>query len=60
MRGGLIAAGFLCGWARIEGGKHHPSDIIAGHLIGYSVSRVFRKIFGIGAVYEPGRLNFRF
>ena len=35
--GALSAAG-LTGWARIEGGKHFPTDVLAGALLGTAVA----------------------
>jgi len=35
-----IAAGFI-GWTRIYLGLHYPTDIIAGALLGYGITRLF-------------------
>jgi membrane-associated phospholipid phosphatase len=35
-----IAAGFI-GWTRIYLGLHFPTDVIAGGLLGYGITRLF-------------------
>ena len=40
--GGLVAA---TDWARIEAGKHYPSDVLVGTALGYFVSSVFNDAF---------------
>ena len=35
-----IAAGFI-GWTRIYLGLHYPTDVIAGGLLGYGITRLF-------------------
>ena len=39
----LVAAG--TGWARVEGGKHYPSDVLAGYALGNFMSRFFNAAF---------------
>lgn len=40
--GGLVAA---TDWARIEAGKHYPSDVLIGTALGYFVSSFFNDAF---------------
>jgi undecaprenyl-diphosphatase len=35
-----IAAGFI-GWTRIYLGLHYPTDVIAGALLGYGITKLF-------------------
>ena len=39
-----IAAGFI-GWTRIYLGLHYPTDVIAGALLGYGITKVFSYYF---------------
>jgi undecaprenyl-diphosphatase len=39
-----IVAGFI-GWTRIYLGLHYPTDVIAGALLGYGITKLFLKIF---------------
>lgn len=39
----LVAAG--TGWARVEGGKHYPSDVLAGYALGNFMGRFFSAAF---------------
>ena len=38
----FVLAGFI-GWTRIYLGLHYPSDVIAGALLGYGLTRIFLK-----------------
>jgi undecaprenyl-diphosphatase len=38
----FIVAGFI-GWTRIYLGLHYPTDVIAGALIGYGITKLFFK-----------------
>jgi undecaprenyl-diphosphatase len=42
----LIVAGFI-GWTRIYLGLHYPSDVIAGALLGYGITKLFLKMFNL-------------
>jgi hypothetical protein len=39
----LLATG--CAWARVEGGKHYPSDVLAGAALGYFFSALIHDAF---------------
>jgi len=39
-----LAAGFI-GWTRIYLGLHYPTDVIAGALLGYGITKVFSLYF---------------
>jgi undecaprenyl-diphosphatase len=39
----LIVAGFI-GWTRIYLGLHYPTDVIAGALLGYGITKLFIQI----------------
>jgi undecaprenyl-diphosphatase len=39
-----IAAGFI-GWTRIYLGLHYPTDVIAGAVLGYGLTKLFLKYF---------------
>jgi undecaprenyl-diphosphatase len=41
----FIVAGFI-GWTRIYLGLHYPTDIIAGALLGYGITKVFLWVPG--------------
>ncbi len=36
----LLLAGFI-GWTRVYLGLHYPSDVIAGGLLGYGITKIF-------------------
>jgi undecaprenyl-diphosphatase len=38
----FIIAGFI-GWTRIYLGLHFPTDVIAGALLGYGITRLFLR-----------------
>jgi undecaprenyl-diphosphatase len=38
----LIVAGFI-GWTRIYLGLHYPTDVIAGGILGFGVTRLFLR-----------------
>jgi undecaprenyl-diphosphatase len=40
----FIVAGFI-GWTRIYLGLHYPTDVIAGALLGYGITKLFLKYF---------------
>jgi undecaprenyl-diphosphatase len=40
----FIVAAFI-GWTRIYLGLHYPTDVIAGGLLGYGISRLYLKMF---------------
>lgn len=46
-----IAAG--TGWARIEAGKHYPSDVLAGYAIGHFIARFTYHAFLMNGEEEP-------
>jgi len=37
---GAASAAAACAWARVEGRKHHPSDVLVGYALGRFVGRV--------------------
>jgi len=39
------AAAVVTGWARIEGGRHYPSDVLAGAALGNFTARFFQHAF---------------
>jgi len=41
-----LAAGFI-GWTRIYLGLHYPTDVIAGALLGYGITKVFSFYFSL-------------
>ncbi len=41
----------LTGWARIEGDKHYPSDVLAGYALGYFIGTFMSEAF-IGSTDE--------
>ncbi len=53
---GLTALAFSTGWARIEGNRHYPSDVLAGHAIGHFLGAVINDTF-LGPDYSK---NLRF
>jgi undecaprenyl-diphosphatase len=42
----FIVAG-LIGWTRIYLGLHYPTDVIAGALLGYGITKLYLKIFSL-------------
>lgn len=50
-RGAVIAAAAGTGWARVEAGKHFPTDVLAGAALGNAVTRFIHDAF----LLEPGR-----
>src|SRR3989304_10433879 len=49
----FIAAAFL-GWTRIYLGVHYPTDVIAGALLGYGITKVFSFYFSLFLSSEGG------
>ena len=45
----LTMAGFI-GWTRIYLGLHYPTDVIAGGLLGYAITRIFLHYGGLRIV----------
>jgi undecaprenyl-diphosphatase len=45
----FIIAGFV-GWTRIYLGLHYPTDVIAGALLGYGITKLFLHYFNLGDV----------
>ncbi len=68
---GLYGVAAATGWARVEAGKHYPSDVLAGYALGHFLSRFTYHAFlegggveqRLGLVVEPlpggGRLTLR-
>ena len=46
---GLYGTAAATGWARVEAGKHYPSDVLAGYAIGSFLAR-----FAYHAFLESG------
>jgi undecaprenyl-diphosphatase len=42
----FIVAAFI-GWTRIYLGLHYPTDVIAGALLGYGITKLFLKYFSV-------------
>jgi undecaprenyl-diphosphatase len=42
----FILAGFI-GWTRIYLGLHYPTDVIAGALLGYGITKIFLQYFSL-------------
>lgn len=54
-RCGLAAADAGAAWARVEGGRHYPSDVLAGMALGHFLGTFFNDAFmGLGDGGEPG------
>lgn len=58
--GGLATLVAATGWARIEAGKHYPSDVLAGIAIGHFLGAFVTEAFtdgksGVSPVAEVGR-----
>lgn len=41
----FLTAAFGTGWARVEAGKHHPSDVLAGYALGRWIGRSVELAF---------------
>jgi undecaprenyl-diphosphatase len=48
----FIVAAFI-GWSRIYLGLHYPTDVIAGALLGYGITKLFLKIFSPEGLIGP-------
>lgn len=48
-----LAAGFI-GWTRIYLGLHYPTDVVAGSLLGYGITRMFLHVASRKRVIEGG------
>lgn len=44
-RAGLTTLAFGTGWSRVEGKRHYPSDVLAGHAIGHFLGAVINDAF---------------
>ena len=51
---GLAATG---AWARVEAGKHHPSDVLFGYALGHFTTEWVRRVFfrsdRLAVTYRP-------
>ena len=45
---GLAGLALMTGWARVEAGKHHPADVLAGAAVGN-----FFAVFATQAFLQP-------
>lgn len=53
MNAGFNSLAIGTAWARIEAGKHHPSDVLAGWSLGYLVSELTRVFIEGGGQQQP-------
>jgi undecaprenyl-diphosphatase len=52
----FIVAAFI-GWTRIYLGLHYPTDVIAGGLLGYGITKLFLKIFSPQGFIGPSQIG---
>jgi undecaprenyl-diphosphatase len=52
----FIVAAFI-GWTRIYLGVHYPTDVIAGGLLGYGITKLFLKIFSPRGFMRPSWID---
>jgi undecaprenyl-diphosphatase len=52
----LFGAAFI-GWTRIYLSLHYPTDVIAGGLLGYGMTKLFMKIFGHQVFIGPSQTD---
>jgi membrane-associated phospholipid phosphatase len=45
LNAGLYGIAIGAGWARVEAGKHYPSDVLAGYALGSFMARFFQEAF---------------
>jgi undecaprenyl-diphosphatase len=52
----FIVAGFI-GWTRIYLGLHYPTDVMAGALLGYGITKLFLKILSPRGFMRPSWID---
>jgi len=52
----FIGAAFV-GWTRIYLGLHYPTDVIAGGLLGYGITKLYVKMFGLQGFMGPSQTD---
>jgi undecaprenyl-diphosphatase len=52
----FIGAAFI-GWTRIYLGFHYPTDVVAGGLLGYGMTKLYLKMFSPRDFMRPSQTD---